>query len=275
MRIDAHQHYWTTSRSDYGWLTPENSVLYRDYLPSDLKPALKHNRVQKTIVVQAAPTVAETKYLLELSEQEPTIAGVVGWLDMEREDFEDQLSELRRHPKFVGIRPMLQDREPEYLLSPKLIKAFAILEEQQFPLDWLVYPKHLPNVGRIMEQFPRLLSVIDHLGKPSFVQGKMEPWQTDIAKLAQYDNMYCKMSGMVTEMEGTSAPQASCDPFVQHCLAVFGEDRVMFGSDWPVCLLAAEYNQVIELLTAALPLPYTDEAKKKLFGDNASRFYKL
>lgn len=274
MRIDAHQHYWVVSRGDYGWLTPASGILYRDYLPKDLKPHLEREGIDRTIVVQAAPTVAETRFLLELAETEPTIAGVVGWLDMEDEGFADALAQFMAHPKFCGIRPMIQDLpDDDWMLRPAVQRAFKELERVGCPFDFLTYPRHLPRVVRVLEAFPNLRCVIDHLSKPPIRTGQLEPWRTDLARVAAFPNVWCKLSGMVTEADHARWTPADLAPYARHAVEVFGWERVMFGSDWPVCLLAAEYGQVVAALREVLGDALTPEREGKLFGENAARFY--
>lgn len=277
MKIDAHQHYWKLDRGDYGWLTPDPGVLYRDYLPADLTPQLKQTGIDRTIVVQAAPTLAETEYLLELCEQEPTLAGVVGWLDLESEDFSAQLERLSANPYFLGLRPMLQDMNDDtYILRPRVIKSLGLMADRQTPLDILVFPRHLTHIKRMLEQVPGLRAVIDHLAKPSIAEGTLEPWSTDIARIAgEHPGVYCKLSGMVTEANHTSWKQEDFVPYVHHIVASFGTERILFGSDWPVCLLAASYQEVVALLESVLPEGMEAADKEKLFGANAAAFYKV
>lgn len=277
MRIDAHQHYWKLDRGDYGWLKPSAGILYRDYLPSDLTPHLKQTAIDQTIVVQAAPTLAETEYLLELCEQEPTLAGVVGWLDLESDDFTAQLERLSGNPYFLGLRPMLQDLEDDtYILRPKVLRALEQMAERQTPLDILVFPRHLPHIKRMLDQVPGLRAVIDHLAKPSIADGTLEPWSTEIARItSDHPQVYCKLSGMVTEADHETWKPEDFIPYVHHIVASFGPERILFGSDWPVCLLAASYQEVVALLESVLPEGMAPADKEKLFGANAAVFYKL
>lgn len=277
MRVDAHQHYWKLERGDYGWLTPNLKKLYRDYLPADLLATLQAQRIDKTIVVQAAPTVAETEYLLELCEQEETLVGVVGWLDLDASDFSQHYTRLRNNPYFIGLRPMLQDiADDMYILRPRVMRSLQQLAEDQFPLDLLVHPRHLPHVITMLEQVPGIRAVVDHLAKPNIAEGILDPWRSDIAQIAQYPNVYCKLSGMVTEAQHERWTATDFIPYVQHILSIFGSKRTMFGSDWPVCLLAArDYGQVIHLLEDVLPEDLTALDRDNIFGLNALEFYKI
>jgi L-fuconolactonase len=275
MRIDAHQHFWKINRGDYDWLNPELQVLYRDFLPEDLVPHLMEHRIDGTILVQAAPTIAETEYLLSLYKRNPFIAGVVGWLDLESEIFIDEYRRLREEEGFIGIRPMLQDLEDDqWILRPKVLKSIEQLASDDFPIDILVVPRHLPYIEKLMEYFPNLRAVIDHIAKPDISSGMTEAWMESIAKLARYQNVMCKMSGMITEMK-QPLKRTELKPFINHILKCFGTEAVMFGSDWPVCLLAGSYRDVYQTLLAQLPPSLTTCEFTNIFGENAIKFYKL
>ncbi|MCL6548891.1 MAG: amidohydrolase family protein [Alicyclobacillus sp.] len=276
VRIDAHQHYWQVERGDYGWLTPDLGILYRDYLPQDLAPVLAENDIDRTIVVQAAPTVEETQFLLQLADRTDTVAGVVGWLDFEDERFEQQLASLRKHPKLVGLRPMIQDiPDDRWMLRPQVVRSFKVLEAQGFPVDLLVHPRHLPVVLELLGLVPNLRAVVDHLAKPFIRDGQLDPWREQIAAIAAAPNVMCKLSGMVTEAGHTAWTSDHFRPYVEHAVSVFGLDRVMFGSDWPVCLQAATYTQVREALLACLEGLASPADLDNVFGHNAARFYHI
>ncbi|KRE98505.1 amidohydrolase [Paenibacillus sp. Soil766] len=276
MRIDAHQHYWKLSRGDYGWLTPELPVLYRDYMPDDLTKELIHNGITKTIVVQAAPSVEETLFLLSLCERYDTLAGVVGWLDFEAETFQEMFTSLRANPYFVGIRIMLQDIDAaSYVFRPQVMANLKFLAEQEFPVDLLIKSNQLPTIVTMLELIPNLKAVVDHIGKPQIAIQEKEPWQVLISEVAAYPNVYCKLSGMVTEADFTNWKESDFTGYIRHAIEAFGTNRVMFGSDWPVCLLAASYAQVFDILNNNLPIELTEEEKEDIFGNNASRFYNL
>lgn len=275
MRIDSHQHFWKLARDDYGWLTPDVSILYRDYLPDDLSHHLQTFQMDKTILVQAAPTIAETEFLLELYEQNDFIAGVVGWLDMESPSFVSDYRRLRSQKGFVGIRPMLQDLDDDkWILRNSVLKNIELLVEDDFPIDLLIYPRHLPTIIRLLKIFPSLRAVIDHLGKPRIAEQIIEPWKEHITEIACYKNVMCKLSGIVTEA-GPQIQTSEIEPYIHHVLNVFGSQSVMFGSDWPVCLLKASYQDVVELLLSTLPDQLMESDMAAIFGENAFRFYKL
>jgi L-fuconolactonase len=276
MRIDSHQHYWKVDRGDYYWMSPAVQILCRDYLPADLRPLLVQHGIEKTIVVQAAQTTNETDFLLQLASQDDSIAGVVGWLDMDDPGFSDQFERYRKHPKFIGLRPMLQDLpDDEWILRPRVLEALKLVADADFPFDFLTYPRHLPYVLKVLELIPGLRAVIDHISKPEIRVGKLEPWKEWMARLALHENLYCKLSGMITEADHKLWTTEDLRPYVEHVVECFGVDRLMFGSDWPVCLLAGSYSQVIGAVTEVLSPILDESAEQKLFGENATRFYKL
>ncbi len=274
MRIDAHQHYWKLSRGDYGWLTPDMGVLYRDYLPAHLKPTLAQHRIDKTILVQAAPTVAETDFMLSLAAEDDSIGGVVGWLDMADSSFPRLFEKYRQAPALVGIRPMLHDLSDDaWVTQPRVIEHLRLLAAHDFPFDFLVRPQHLPYVLQVLAQAPNLRAVVDHIAKPLIKDRQFEPWASQLAAIAQHEQVYCKLSGMVTEADNANWTPADLKPYVEHTVACFGPERVMFGSDWPVSLLAASYPDVIGALEQVLAPQLDESGKARVFGGNAARFY--
>lgn len=276
MRIDAHQHYWKLERGDYDWLTPDMEILYRDYEPCDLAAALQEQRIDKTIVVQAAATTEETEYLLSLADDNDTIAAVVGWVDLTDAGGMEQLEQFREHPKFAGFRIMIQDMpDATVVLEPNYIKALQQVEAMQLPVDLLVKSDQLDVLTALMKHVPQLHGVVNHIAKPRIAEGIWEPWAIQMKELAQYPNLYCKLSGMVTEADHAGWQQEDFNAYIQMVIACFGWDRIMYGSDWPVCLLAADYSEVLQVLIAALPEDVTVEQREKLFGNNAIQFYRL
>jgi L-fuconolactonase len=275
--IDSHQHFWVARRGDYHWMDPRKvPILCRDYLAADLAPLLRRAGVDRTILVQAAQTAAETDFLLELAEDAEFVAGVVGWLDMEADDFEHRLAARTKHPKFRGVRPMLQDLDDDaWILRPAVLHSLAVLAEQRFPFEFLTYPRHLPHVLTALEKTSGLHAVIDHLSKPPIAAGTMEPWRELMARVAEHENVSCKVSGMITEADHGSWTPAHLKPYVDHAFACFGVDRLMFGSDWPVCLLAGTYGEVVSAVRAILGPRLDVGETKKIFGENAAGFYGL
>ena len=276
MIIDAHQHFWITSRGDYPWMTPDLKILNRDYLPEDLAPILDAHHITKTILVQAAPTVEETEFLLRLAEATDYVAGVVGWLDMAADDFPEQFRRLRAHRKFVGIRPMLQDMDDDaWILRPEVLRNVECLLEFDFPLDLLVHPRHLPHIADLLERYPALRAVIDHAAKPPIKERILQPWQDWMEQISRYDNVMCKLSSLITQADLEHWTSEDIAPYVRHVVYVFGTNAVMFGSDWPYCLLGGSYGDVLEALRAALPADLTHGELSAIFGSNAEKFYKL
>lgn len=274
MRIDAHQHYWSIERGDYGWITPEVPVLYRDYLPEDLKPHLDKHGIGRTIAVQAAPTLAETEYLLALSQQDDSILGVVAYLDLKDPNHFSHYERLSAHPKLVGFRVMIQEMpDANEALEPYFIEALKLYEERNIPVDLLVKSHQLEPVLELLKRVPNLRGVIDHIAKPQIAAGVLEPWRGQMAEIARYKNIYCKLSGLVTEADHRAWKPEHFSAYIAHVLEHFGPERVMFGSDWPVCLLAASYDQVINIVLEALPETWSDADRERLFGLNAKEFY--
>lgn len=276
MRIDGHQHFWRADRGDYHWMNTTAPILSRDYLPPHLEPHLKKHNIARTILVQAAQTLAETDFLLGLAANTPFVAGVVGWLEMDSDDFADQLAAYRLNPHFLGLRPMLQDIEDdEWILRPRVLQSLRRVAEADLPFDFLVYARQLPYVQKALAAVGPMRAVIDHIAKPEIRLHKLEPWKTQIAQLAEHPNLYCKLSGMITEADHQHWSAETLHPYIHHVIDSFGWDRVLFGSDWPVCLLAGSYDQVIQVLKEALGSRMGETEERKLFGDNAARFYKL
>jgi len=278
MRIDAHQHYWKPERGDYGFLTPEAGALNRDYGPGDVAPAMAAAGFAKAIAVQAAPTAAETRYLLRVASREPAVAGVVGWLDFEAgaADFDRELATWEGEPMLVGVRPMLQDLPADYALQPGVMRNIGAFAESGLALDWLVRPRHLPAVVRVMAAFPRLKGIVDHLGKPDpRDEAGMAEWREGLGRLAELPNAACKLSGLFTEA-GPERPGAeTLRSIVARVCESFGEDRLLYGSDWPVSLLAGEYAEVAAWTDALLPASWGEPQRDKLYGGNAVRWYGL
>jgi L-fuconolactonase len=276
MRVDSHQHFWQASRGDYYWMTPTAPILCRDYGPEDLRPSLEKHLIDKTVLVQAAPTVAETDFLLNIARQQDFVAGVVGWLDMENEDFLDQFERYGRDPKFIGIRPMLQDiPEDDWILRPRVLERLGEIAARDFPFDILTYPRQLPYVLKALEKTPNLRAVVDHISKPEIKARKMEPWKSLMGEVALHPNVYCKLSGMITEADQKKWVPDDLRPYVEWVVEVFGLNRVMYGSDWPVCLCAGSYDRVIDALAGILAPHLDPTSESAVFGGNAARFYKL
>jgi L-fuconolactonase len=272
--IDAHQHFWTLARGDYAWLTPELRPLYRDYASQDLRPLLTALRIGGTVLVQAAPTLAETSYLLLLADDEPFIRAVVGWIDFESEHAVASLHAFAQHSRFRGVRPMLQDiDDPEWILSPEFDLVFRCLIERDLCFDALVRPHQLHVVRKLMTRHPDLRLVIDHGAKPPIASDAWEPWASDIADLASATGAFCKLSGLLTEA-GPAGSGGSPARYAAHLLDTFGPQRLMWGSDWPVLLLAGTYERWFDTAREFVE-PWGDGALQQVFGGTATRFYRL
>lgn len=275
MRIDSHQHFWSLQRGDYHWLTPALDTLYRDFLPPDLQPMLQAAGVQRTILVQAAASVAETEYLLSLAGKHAFIAGVVGWVDMDDPTTAlDDLRRLRENDSLLGVRPMIQDiADPDWMLRDHLTPVFEQLIASNLRFDALVLPAHLKNLRRLLDRHPRLACVIDHAAKPAIASASWQPWADDMAALAASTNCYCKLSGLLTEA-GARTDDDALRPYVEHLLACFGAQRLMWGSDWPVLTLASRYGDWVQQSERLLQhLRVVEQAA--IFGTTAKLFYGL
>lgn len=273
--LDCHQHFWKTSRTDYGWLTPALGTIYRDFMPDDLQREMQRAGITRTILIQAAETEAETDFLLSIAAETDFVAGVVGWLDLDSDEFEERLAHYRRNPLFVGVRPMLQGLDDDaFILRPRVMKSLKAIEAADLPFDILTFTRNLPHVARALEQVPGLRAVVDHISKPEIADGKFEPWASRMKAIAAFPNVSCKISGMVTE----ASPDWRLEDFrryVDHVATIFGPDRLMFGSDWPVCLMGASYGEVANLAGTLLSRHFGPPALEKIFETNAAAFYRV
>ena len=275
MRIDAHQHFWDLDRFTYAWMPPAPSRLRRNFLPEDLAPILAEHRFDGTVLVQAHTHIDETRWFLELARQHAFIKGVVGWVDLTDARLCATLDELQQHPKFKGVRhPVHDEADDRWLLRDDVIAGLGELARREIPYDLLLRPVHLPLVPRIAERVPDLNMVIDHIAKPSIAKHRIEGWAQDIQAAAAIPQVYCKLSGMITEADRDSWSAEDLRPYVGHVLDAFGPERLMFGSDWPVCLLAGSWKQVLAAFTQALgPMPAP--ARDRILGGTAEWFYRL
>lgn len=274
MKIDAHQHFWALARGDYGWLTPDLTPIYRDFLPADLAPLLDDAGIEGTVIVQAAPTEAETRFMLELAEANDFVKGVVGWIDFEAADAPQRIAEMAKSPLLVGLRPMIQDiADPGWMLGERLAPAFEALIASDLRFDALTKPQHLKALLVLLRRYPEMKTVVDHGSKPDIAGGTSAEWAADMAAIAKKTNAFCKLSGLVTE----AAPRWSVDdlrPYVTHLLKIFGPERLIWGSDWPVCTLAATYAEWTATTAELLAGPAQTEIDA-IMGGNAMRFYGL
>jgi L-fuconolactonase len=273
MRVDAHQHFWLLSRGDYGWLTPEAfPAIYRNFGPLDLEPLMADAGVERTVLVQAAPTEGETHFLLGIADGTPYVGGVVGWVDLAAEDAVEVIEDLARHPCLVGLRPMLQNLPDDaWILRPGLAPAFEAMAETGLRLDALVMPRHLPHLARFLAARPGLPVVIDHGAKPDIAGGGLADWAEAMRAIARDSAAYCKLSGLVTEAKA-GWTEEDLKPFVDVLLDAFGPARLMWGSDWPVVNLAGGYaawRSAAEALTEGC----SGDDRALIFGGTAAAFY--
>jgi len=276
MRVDAHHHFWQQGRFDCSWMMkPQLKVLQQDYGPAELEPILVRHRLDRTILVQTIHSLPETRWFLELARAHRFIGGVVGWADLTQPDLPSLLDELQSDPGLVGIRHVVHD-EPDvnWLLRADVQRGLAELERRRLPYDLLLRPQHLAPALDVARKFPGLPLVVDHIAKPRIADRGWDDWAPGLEALASCPNVWCKLSGMVTEADWHRWRPGDLRPYVLHTVELFGLDRVMYGSDWPVCLLAAPYDQMIGALEECLS-SMSDCDRAKVFGNNAARFYHL
>lgn len=276
MRIDSHQHFWTPGRGDYDWMPKDNAILNRVYLPADLAPILQGRGVEATVLVQAAATVEETEYMLGLADGSGFVKGVVGWVDFEKPSDLATLKRLKGHPKFKGVRPMIQDiADDAWMHRDDVQWGYRALIDLDLSFDALGFPRHLEHFLAVLKRYPAMRVVIDHCMKPqirSHSEASFQHWADGMSRLAE-TGAFCKFSALITEANA-GWTLADLKPYVDHVLAAFGPERVMWGSDWPVCRLRAEYEgwlAAAEALTAHLP----EADRAQVFGGTAARFYRL
>lgn len=274
MRIDAHQHFWLLARRKGAWPPPALAAIHRDFLPPQLAPILKQHGIDATVLVQSLPSVEDTIFMLDLAACHPFIKAVVGWADMKADDAPACIGRLAMHPALKGLRPMLQDLpEDDWISDPALGPAVEAMRHHRLSLDALVLPRHLPSLLVFANRYPDIPIVIDHAAKPLIARGELQPWKDDIARLAALPQVHCKLSGMVTE----ASPQwttADLQPYADHVLEFFGAQRVIWGSDWPVLDLAADYGRWIETSNQLLA-SLDEQERKQVLGLNAQRFYRI
>jgi L-fuconolactonase len=274
MRIDSHQHFWRFNPADYGWMKPDWPIR-RHFLPVDLEPELGAWNLDGCVAVQARQSLAESRWLLELAREASIIRGVVGWVDLRSPEVVKDLEEFAAHPKFVGVRHVVQD-EPDdgFLLREDFQRGLRALRDFGLTYDLLVFPRQLPAAIKLVQQFPAQPFVLDHLAKPRIKEGALSPWREQVRRLAKLPNVVCKVSGMVTEADWQNWQAHDFEPYLDVVFESFGTDRVMFGSDWPVCLLAGSYDRVFQL-TQDYVSELGADTQKKFFGGNAANFYRL
>ena len=272
MKLDSHQHFWSYDAAQYPWI-PKGTPLHRDWLPGDLAPLLGAAGLDGCIAVQARQTAEESRWLLELAEHHAIIKGVVGWVDLRAPRVGEELAELARHPRFVGVRHVVQ-AEPDnnFMLGADFLRGIGMLRAHRLTYDILIHAGQLPAAIALAKRFPEQPFVLDHIAKPPIKAGTLSPWREQIRELAKAPNVLCKVSGMVTEADAKAWQPADFRPYLDVVFEAFGEDRLMYGSDWPVCLLAAEYARVFALVRDYIA-PLSAQVQAKVLGGNAARFY--
>ncbi|MBN2667292.1 MAG: amidohydrolase family protein [Bacteroidales bacterium] len=276
MKIDSHQHFWKYNASDYGWINDRMKILKRDWLADDLEPGLLEAGFAGSVAVQARQTPEETRWLLSLAENHHLIKGVVGWVDLRSEsDLRKQLDEFSRSEKFIGVRHVVHD-EPEdnFMLHDDFLKGISILKEYNLTYDLLLFPKHLPVAQLVVSMFPEQKFVVDHIAKPLIKDRVTDPWKDDIVMLSENKNVWCKLSGMVTEADWLNHSSEDFRPYLDVVFNAFGPGRLMIGSDWPVCLVSREYREVINIVEDYIS-GMQDEVRQKILGLNCIDFYGL
>lgn len=275
MMIDAHQHFWVYDARGYDWINESMTGLRRDFMPADLAREQVMAGLDGAVTVQARSMVEETRWLLELSERESIIKGVVGWVDLCSPEVTDQLDEFASHPKLVGIRHVVHDEpDDEFMLRTDFLQGIKKLSDYDLTYDLLLFPKHLPVAVEVVKSNPYIKFVLDHLGKPIIKDGVVSPWDDDLRRLAAFENVTCKLSGMVTEADWEDWKPDDFMPYLDIVLDAFEPNRLMIGSDWPVCTLAGNYAEVLSIVIDYVTRLSTHE-QEMILGGTCSEFYRL
>lgn len=275
MHIDAHQHFWRYSPAEYGWIDETMAAIRRDFLPQDLSAALQKNDFEGSVAVQARQTLEETRWLLELAAGFPKIVGVVGWVDLCSPDVHAQLLSFAENPKLVGVRHIVQaEPDDRFLLRKDFLRGISLLEEFDLAYDILIYTRHLPVAAEFVEKFPQQRFVLDHMAKPPIKAEEIDMWESGIRLLAAFPNVFCKLSGLVTEADWQHWTPEQIRPYLDVAFDAFGNERLMIGSDWPVCLVAGQYGRVMNVVKDYVSL-HCPEALDAVLGGNAQRFWRI
>lgn len=275
MKIDSHQHFWIYQPAEHGWINEQMAVLKRDFLPQHLLPLLAEQGYDGCIAVQAAQSIQETEFLLDLASKYDFIRGVVGWIDLQAKDLTTQLVRYQGHPKLKGFRHIVQDEPDErFLLRPSFIQGVKAIQSAGYTYDILIYARHLAVTHIFLQAFDDPCFVIDHVAKPEIRRREIVQWKAGMRKLATYPQVYCKLSGLVTEADWRLWRPADLQPYLEVCLDLFGPQRLMIGSDWPVCLLAGEYAQVMQVVEDSIR-HLSKHEQALILGENARTFYHL
>jgi len=272
MLLDAHQHFWVYDEAQYGWI-PKGTPLHRDWLPADLAKLQQPLGLEGSIAVQARQTLEESHWLLTLADHDPRIKGVVGWVDLRSPAAAADLAELSKHPRFRGVRHVVQSEpDDDFMIRPEFLRGIGELRAFKLTYDILIFPKQFPAAIKLVTKYPEQPFVLDHIAKPLIRDGIMEPWRSQLRELAKSTNVMCKVSGIITEADQKAWKPGDIRPYLDVVFEAFGPERLMWGSDWPVCLLAGSYERVFRLIdeyASAL----TESQRAELFGGNCARFY--
>ena len=275
LKIDAHQHCWQFDPVRDSWITGEMSVIRRDFMPADLLPVLQHNGFDGTVLVQTCHAEDDNRFMLKLADENDFIKGVIGWVNLQSLNVEDRLKHYAQYSKMKGFRHVLQsDPDAQFMLRDSFKQGIALLNKYSFTYDILIYPNHLKYASILAAAFPDQKFVVDHLAKPYIKSKQIDEWKKDLGALAKYQNVYCKVSGMLTEADWYCWRTDDFTPYLDTVFNAFGISRLMYGSDWPVCLLAGGYNRALEVLqlyTSKL----SPQEQDRFFGENAMEFYSL
>ncbi|GHE31520.1 amidohydrolase family protein [Sphingobacterium griseoflavum] len=275
MRIDAHQHFWIFNSDRDSWITDDMAAIQRNFLPTDLAPSLKENGVDGVIAVQASQSIEETKFLADLSTMYAMVKGVVGWVDLQAADIEQQLQHLSQHRVIKGFRHVIEgEDDPDFLMRPAFLRGIEALTKFHYTYDLLIRPRHYASTLSCVEQHPNQRFVLDHMAKPNIKTGEFTAWAAFMEKLSAFPNVYCKVSGLVTEANWNQWMLADFKPYIQHAIRCFGSKRLMFGTDWPVCLLAGSYADVMRVAADNIT-GFTAAERDAFWGGNAAEFYNL
>jgi L-fuconolactonase len=275
MLLDSHQHFWRYRPETHAWIGDRMAVLKKDFLPADLEPLLRAEGISGCVAVQASGSLEETRFLLDLADRHAFVRGVVGWVDLVSPQLEHQLEALTAHPRLRGVRHIAQD-EPDdrWLAREDVVRGIRLLKRYELTYDVLVYPRQLPAAFELARTLPEQPFVVDHVAKPEIALGRLDPWRADLRRLAALPHVSCKLSGLVTEARWDAWKPADFRPYLDVALEAFSPARLMFGSDWPVCLLAASYSDAVGIARDAVAALSPDE-QSAILGRNAARFYGL
>ncbi|MGM0923243.1 MAG: amidohydrolase family protein [Bacillota bacterium] len=275
MKIDSHQHFWMYTKEEYPWINEEMALLKRDFLPNELEPLLNKIGFDGSIAVQARQCLEETRWLLGLSDKYSFIKGVVGWADLCSNELKQQLDEFTANPLFKGVRHILQDEfEDQYMLKEQFQEGIKLLGNYGLTFDLLIYPRHIPYAVELVKKFPDQLFVLNHIGKPDIKHKVIMPWIEDIQRLAERENTYVKISGLVTEADWNEWKEKDFKVYLDVVFDAFGPERIMVGSDWPVCTLSKDYATTIDIAVNYVK-QYASKYEPHILGRNCEKFYSI